>query len=296
MCSLVQCVPNFSEGRNAGTVRGIVDAAVAASNARVIDFSSDCDHNRSVLTILGAPEEVRASVFAAAEVAVKSIDMNSHTGVHPRIGAVDVVPFVPVAGVTVEDCIALSQLVGLDFAEKLGIPVYFYENSALREDRRRLADIRRGGYELLKESGLKGNFQPDLGPLCAHPTAGAVAVGARGPLVAFNVNLMTDDIETARSIVRSIRSGKAGFEGVRAIAVPLASKGMTQVSMNITKPDLASVFEVFSFVEKEARCLGVEVAESEIIGALLRRFLGCDGVESVRARDFKDSQIIDNWM
>ncbi|MCX6376778.1 MAG: glutamate formimidoyltransferase, partial [Armatimonadetes bacterium] len=191
-------MPNFSEGRDRSVAEAIAQAARTASDAVVADCSCDCDHNRMVLSLLGGPEEIRSAVFAAARAAVELIDLRTHQGAHPRIGAVDVVPLVPIGGVTMHECVHLSRLIGGDVAEKLGVPVYFYERSAIKSHRVNLHDIRKGGFERLVEAEtLEGDHAPDLGPHKAHPSAGAVVIGARGPLVAFNVNLQTEDMEIA---------------------------------------------------------------------------------------------------
>ena len=294
MGPIIQCVPNFSEGRDAAVIESIVDAGRRASAARVIDYSFDPDHNRAVVTFLGAPEDIRTAVFAAAGRAVELIDMRVHTGAHPRIGAADVVPLVPVRGVTMRQCVALSYQIGRDIAEGLHVPVYFYERSAVLYHRTNLADIRRGGYENLASIALEGERAPDIGPSSVHPTAGATVIGARGPLIAYNINLNSQDMEVARAIVSKIRSGEANLEGVKSMSVWLAAKSRVQVSMNITNPDLTPLREVYRFVRDEARNYGVEVAESEIIGAIPRCFLDGTSPHELKAVQFKDSQILDN--
>ncbi|MHB1190041.1 MAG: glutamate formimidoyltransferase [Armatimonadota bacterium] len=286
MQPIIQCVPNFSEGRRPDVVEAIADAARAA---RVIDYSSDPDHNRMVLTLLGSPGEIRDAVFAAASRAVEEIDMRAHSGVHPRIGAVDVVPLVPVSGIGMEECVELSYQIGNDISRHLGVPVYFYERSAVLGHRVNLADVRRGGFERLSAGLLSGERAPDLGPPSAHPTAGVTVVGARGPLVAFNVILDSEDLAAAKEIAAKVR---ATLPGVKAIGVPLASRSEVQVSMNITRPEEIAVGEVYRFVEAEARGL---VVESEIIGCLAARFLGAEP-EEIRAFKFAESQILDNWL
>ena len=296
MNPIIQCVPNFSEGRDPFAVESIVDAARQASAARVVDYSFDPDHNRLVVTFLGGPEEIRQAVFASAAKAIELIDMRRHTGAHPRIGAVDVVPLVPIHGITMQECVDLSYEIGRDIAEKLGVPVYFYECSATLSHRTNLADIRRGGYEYLSANGLQGDRAPDLGPCRAHPTAGATVVGARSPLIAYNVNLDSRDMEVARAIVRKIRSGEAGLEGVKSMSVWLAAKSKAQVSMNITKPDAASMRDIYRFVEGEARKYNIAVAESEIIGVVPRKYLDGASPQELRAIQFKDSQILETWL
>ncbi|HET6454496.1 MAG TPA: glutamate formimidoyltransferase [Armatimonadota bacterium] len=288
---MIQCVPNFSEGRNEAVVEAIVSAARGASEVTIADYSFDPDHNRMVLSLLGTPEEIRAAVHAAAEQATKLIDLRSHIGAHPRVGAVDVVPLVPIRGVTMEDCVVLSYEIGHDLAD-LGIPVYFYEESATAAHRTNLSHIRRGGFEGLSQHHLDHDWAPDIGPHEAHATAGASVVGARGPLVAYNVNLNTKDMEIAQAIVRKIRSGEAGLEGVKSMSVWLATQGKAQVSMNITKPHLTSLKQVFDFVESQAAVID---AESEIIGLASERYLGCTPQE-LKATGFKETQILEHWL
>ncbi|MGC8861800.1 MAG: glutamate formimidoyltransferase [Armatimonadota bacterium] len=299
MAKLVQCVPNFSEGRRREVVERIVDAIGSTSGVRVIDYSMDADHNRCVITFLGSPEEVRASMLAGARAAVELIDMNKHEGVHPRIGAVDVIPVVPVCEVTMQEAVGLGRAIGKDIAEELHVPVYLYEECALREHCVNLADVRRGGFEGLKKSGLTGDRAPDLGPSKLHPTAGAVVVGARGPLIAYNINLATNDVSVARRIasrIRRLRDSGQGMPGVKAIGVYLASRGVAQVSFNITRPDLVSLWEVYSFVEQQAREIGVEVLESELIGAIRQEHL----LDSVRAAmkfgELSGDRVLENWI
>lgn len=292
---VVQCVPNFSEGRNNLTVEAIVKAASEASAARVIDYSSDPDHNRMVVTLLGEPAEIRCAVLAASERAVELIDMRSHSGAHPRIGAVDVIPLVPLRGITMQECVDLSYEIGEDLAERLRVPVYFYEYSARSSTRRNLAEIRRGGYERLRDEGMTGDRAPDVGPHSIHPTAGATAVGARGPLIAYNVNLDTTDMEICQSIVQKIRTEKK-HEGVKAIAVWLATQSRVQVSMNLTQPELTPLKEIYDFVKSEADKHGVEIQESEIIGALPASALDGVGKAAIKAWRLKESQILDAWL
>lgn len=295
MSAVVQCVPNFSEGRDNLNVEAIVKAAAEASAARVIDYSSDPDHNRMVVTLLGEPAEIRYSVLAAAERAVELIDLRSHSGAHPRIGAVDVIPLVPLRGITMQECVDLSYEIGEDIAEKLHVPVYFYEYSARSSARRNLAEIRRGGYERLRDEGMTDDRAPDIGPHSVHPTAGATAVGARGPLIAYNVNLDTTDMEICRSIVQTIRAKKK-HEGVKAIAVWLATQSRVQVSMNLTQPELTPLKEVYDFVKSEADKYGVRIQESEIIGALPASALDGVGKAAIKAWRLKESQFLDTWL
>jgi glutamate formiminotransferase / 5-formyltetrahydrofolate cyclo-ligase len=295
MRQVIQSAVNFSEGRRPEVVAAIVDAARQASEVMVADYSADVDHNRMVVTFLGGPEDIRQAVFASAKVAVELIDLRLQKGAHPRIGAVDVVPLVPIQGITMDECVELSRLIGADFADKLGVPVCFYERSAL-SDRRRLPEIRRGGFEALCGCDLTGERKPDLGPCRVHPAAGITVIGARGPLVAYNIDLETQDMEIARAIVRKIRSGEAGLAGVKSMAVWLAAQSRAQVSMNLTQPDVTPVCPVYEFVQSEARELGVEIAESEFIGLVSQRYLGSMSRDDLKAWHLKDTQILEHWV
>jgi glutamate formiminotransferase len=299
MTRLVQCVPNFSEGRRPEVVHSIVEAIRSAGSAKVVDYSWDADHNRSVVTVLGEPEAVKAAVLAGAERAVELIVMRKHKGEHPRIGAIDVVPVVPVIGCTMAECVALSYEIGKEIADRLGIPVYFYERSANMGHRANLAEIRKGGYEGLRAAGLDGDREPDLGPHELHPTAGATVVGARGPLIAYNVNLKTSDVSAARKIARRIRKvrdeGKA-LAGVKAIGINLRSRGLAQVSTNITQPHATSIYDVFQFVEEEAGKLGVQIAESELVGVVRQDAVVEALCDAIHLPALPESQILDNWL
>lgn len=299
MAKLVACVPNFSEGRRADVVKAIVNAIEAASDVRVVDFSMDADHNRSVVTFLGAPDDVRKSVFAGAKAAVELIDLNKHSGGHPRLGAVDVIPLVPIHEVAMTEAVALSYEIGKDIADGLRVPVYFYERSAVMRHRTNLAEVRKGGFEALKKSGLSGDREPDLGPSELHPTAGAVVIGARGPLIAFNVNLATNDMHVARAIaakIRKMRDCGEAMHGVKAIAVHLKSRDVAQVSTNITLPHQVSMHDVYAFVEREAKALGVETLESELIGAIREEALIEAARSSMKLHGLTEKRILDRWM
>lgn len=299
MSKVFQCIPNFSEGRRPEVIGAIVDAIGSASQVRVVDYSMDADHNRSVVTFLGASDDVRRAAVAGARAAVELIDLNKHEGGHPRIGAVDVIPVVPIGDATMEEAVALSREIGNDIADSLLVPVYFYEQSATAGDRTNLAVLRRGGFEALKRTGLAGDRRPDLGPATLHPTAGAVVVGARGPLIAFNVNLATSDMRPAREIAAKIRRSREsgeGMLGVKAIAVYLKSRDIAQVSTNITQPHLISIYDVYAFVEKEARAMGFDVLESELIGAM-REEAAIDALRSaIRLPGLTEERILDHWM
>lgn len=299
LSKFVQCIPNFSEGRRPEVVAKIVEAIASASEVKVVDHSMDVDHNRCVVTFIGKPDDIQASMLAGARAAVELIDINLHEGGHPRIGVVDVVPVVPLQDITMDETIELAHGMGREIADQLKVPVYFYERCALRDQCVNLADIRKGGYEALKHTGLVGGREPDLGPSELHPTAGATVVGARGPLIAYNVNLDSNNIHAARKIaaeIRHLRDSGEGMPGVKAIGVYLRSRGIAQVSMNITRPDLINIYEVYSFVEREAKALGIDVLESELIGAM-REEAAVNAVRSaMKFRDLTEKRILDYWM
>lgn len=299
VAKLVQCVPNFSEGRRKDVIEKIVEAIGSASDVNVVDHSMDMDHNRAVVTFVGAPESVRKSMLAGAKAAVELIDLNMHEGGHPRIGAVDVIPVVPLSDMSMDEAITLAHSIGADIAEQLGVPIYFYEECALRGHCVNLANIRKGGYEGLKESGLVGDRAPDLGPSKLHPTAGASVVGARGPLIAYNVNLATSDIHVARKIaaqIRRIRDEGEHLAGVKAIAVLLKSRNIAQVSTNITQPHLTTIWDVYSFVERMANEMGVDVLESELIGAMREEALINAIKGAMKFPGLSEKRILDHWM
>ncbi len=266
MRQIVECVPNFSEGRRKETVDQIAGAIQQAGAVKLLDVEMDPDHNRSVISFVGPPAAVEKAAFAAVQRAAELIDMEKHRGEHPRMGATDVVPFVPIAGVTMDDCVAMARRVGQRIGEELGIPVYLYEAAATRPDRQNLANIRRGEYEGLKEAILTDpDRAPDFGPRRLG-RAGATAVGARPPLIAFNVNLGTDNIEIANRIARAVRHSSGGLRFVKALGFELAERGIVQVSMNMTNYEKTPLFRVFEMIRREAQRYGVPVVGSEIVG------------------------------
>ena len=267
MVEIVECVPNFSEGRRADTVDAIARKIASAPGVRVLDQEMDADHNRSVITFIGNRPSVAEAAFRAAQKAVELIDMNRHRGEHPRVGALDVLPFVPIAGVTMDDCVALAGSVGKRIADELQVPVYLYEAAATRPDRRALPDVRRGEYEGLKaEIETNPDRTPDFGPRRLHPTAGACIVGARPVLIAWNVNLRTPDIRVAKRIAKAIRESDGGLPAVRAKGFELADRGLVQVSMNMVDYRKTSLVQAFEAIRSRAAKEGVEIAETEIVG------------------------------
>jgi len=267
MTEIVECVPNFSEGRRKEVVDAIANAIVSVPGVRLLDTEMDPNHNRSVITFIGDRSAVAEGAFQGAKAAVARIDMNTHRGEHPRVGALDVLPFVPILGVTMEDCVVLARSVGKRIAEELQIPVYLYEEAATRPDRRALPDVRRGEYEGLKVAvETDPDRKPDFGPSKLHPTAGACIVGARPVLIAWNVNLGTRDVRVAKRIAKAIRESDGGLPAVRAKGFELADRGLVQVSMNMTDYRKTSLVQVYEAILALAAKEGVEVVESEIIG------------------------------
>ena len=267
MTEIVECVPNFSEGRRKEVVDAIANAIVSVPGVRLLDTEMDPNHNRSVITFIGDRSAVAEGAFQGAKAAVARIDMNTHRGEHPRVGALDVLPFVPILGVTMEDCVVLARSVGKRIAEELQIPVYLYEEAATRPDRRALPDVRRGEYEGLKVAiETDPDRKPDFGPSKLHPTAGACIVGARPVLIAWNVNLGTRDIRIAKRIAKAIRESDGGLPAVRAKGFELADRGLVQVSMNMTDYRKTSLVQAFEAIRALAAKEGVEVVKSEIIG------------------------------
>ena len=267
MVEIVECVPNFSEGRRPDVVEAIAAAIGSVPAVRVLDREMDANHNRCVITFVGDRHGVAEAAFRGAEKAVELIDMTVHKGEHPRVGALDVLPFVPVAGVTMEDCVALARQVGKRIADELRVPVYLYEAAATRPDRRALPDVRRGEYEGLKiEIETNPDRKPDFGPSKIHPTAGACIVGARPVLIAWNVNLRTTDVGVARRIAKAIRESDGGLPAVRAKGFELADRGLVQVSMNMVDYRKTSLAQAFEAIRALAATEDVEIEESEIIG------------------------------
>ena len=267
MAEIVECVPNFSEGRRKEVVDAIAQAIASVPGVRVLDRQMDADHNRSVITFVGDRTAVAQAAFRGAQKAVELIDMSMHHGEHPRVGALDVLPFVPIAGVTMDDCVALARSVGKRIADELQVPVYLYQAAATRLDRRALPDVRRGEYEGLKtEIETNPDRTPDFGPRRLHPTAGACIVGARPVLIAWNVNLRTADIRVAKRIAKAIRESDGGLPAVRAKGFELADRGLVQVSMNMVDYRKTSLVQAYEAIRSLAAKEGVEIAESEIVG------------------------------
>ncbi len=295
MQRLVECVPNFSEGRRPETVHQIAEAIGAVDTACVLDKHIDPDHNRSVITFVATPEHVVEAAIAGVRRASELIDMRGHQGVHPRLGATDVLPFVPVSGVTIDDCVALAHHAGERIARELSIPVYYYERAALRPDRVNLEDVRRGAYELLlEEIATNPDRLPDVGPQRIHETAGAIVVGARPFLIAFNVVLRSDDVAVARQIARRIRARNGGLPFLKALGFRLETRNLVQVSMNLVNYEITGMGAAYDAIRREADLLGVEIESTEIVGLVPRTALDREAEYFSKLQNFTEATILEN--
>lgn len=290
---LYECVPNYSEGRRPEVIERIVAPFRARPGVHLLDARSDADHNRLVVSLVGEPVPLQEALLESSRAAIASIDMNVHTGAHPRIGAVDVVPFVPLQGATMGSCVELARSFGRRLSKETGVPVYFYEDAALREERRGLEVVRRGQIEALRKEIASPERRPDAGEPRLHPTAGATAVGARPFLVAFNVNLGSRDMGLARAIARRIRASGGGMPHVKAVAVDLAARGLVQVSINITDCEKAPLIAVLDRVREEARQQGVSVVDTEIYGMVPASALFAAAAQSLQLSGFAPSQVLE---
>jgi len=293
---VLECVPNFSESSDERVLSSIADALTSVKGVRLLDVCRDSDHNRTVFTFIGGPGAVEKGAAAACDIALGAIDMCKHRGVHPRIGAVDVVPFVPISGLGMKDAVETAHRFGRAFAEGNRIPVYFYGEAALRPERKDLSHIRRGGYEGLEKKLSDPQWVPDAGPALLDPCKGATAVGAREPLIAYNINLNTSDLNIARKIAGEIRQSGGGLRSVKAIGVPLKSRGIVQVSMNLTNYRETPVKTVFDLVAEKARRQGVEVLESEIVGLVPAGAMKGITPGDLKILNFSDSLIIESHL
>lgn len=294
MKQIVECIPNFSEGRRKGVVDAIAAEVSAIRDCKLLDVEMDANHNRSVITFVGDVDGVSEAAFRMACKAVELIDMNKHKGEHPRIGALDVLPFVPISGVSMEECVEIARGVGRRIAEELSVPVYLYEEAATRPERRALPNLRKGEYEGLKaEIETNPDRKPDFGPSRLHPTAGASVVGARPPLIAFNVNLGTSDVGTAKDIARAIRESDGGLKYVRAKGFELKDRGLVQVSMNLLNYRGTPIFKPFETIRAEAERHGVPIIGSEIVGLVPLEALADCASFYLKLENFKLSQILE---
>jgi glutamate formiminotransferase len=295
MRKIVECIPNFSEGRRAEVIDKIVAAIKATPGAVLLDRESDPNHNRSVITFVAPPERAVEAAISAAKTAAELIDLNKHKGEHPRMGATDVIPFVPIAGVSMDDCVALARECGERMWQELSIPVYLYEKAATRPDRENLASVRKGQFE-----GIRGEIAtnearlPDFGEARVHPTAGITAVGARPPLIAYNVNLGTADVEIANKIARAVRHQTGGLRYVKALGFELKDRAIVQVSMNMVNYEGTPLFRAFEMIKREAERYGVPVIGSEIVGLVPQQALNAVADYYLQLESFSQDQILEH--
>lgn len=291
----VMCIPNYSEGRDLEKIEKIVECFRAKENVKLIDYQPDKDHNRLVVEVIGEPEAVIKTVIESAKVAFEVIDMTTHTGAHPRMGAVDVVPFVPVTETTTEECIEYAKKVGEAIGE-MGVPVYLYESAATAPHRENLAKVRKGQYEAFFEKIKEDDWKPDYGPSEMNAKSGATAVGARFHLVAFNVNLNTDNVEIADKIAKTVRHIGGGLRFVKAIGLALEEKKQTQVSMNLVNFEKTAIYQALEMVKSEAKRYGVTVVNTELIGLLPLQALIDSAAYYMQVEDFKASQVLETLL
>jgi glutamate formiminotransferase len=297
MKQLIECVPNFSEGRDASKMDAIVSTMLEVPGVFLLDRESDADHNRSVVTLAGEPEAVAEAALRGVGKAAELIDLTRHSGAHPRIGATDVVPFIPIEGVTIEDCVLLAKKTGREIWERFRIPVYFYEAAAQRPERTNLENIRKGQFEGLREEVPRNPDRvPDVGEPQLHPTAGATVVGARKFLIAYNINLNTPDLDIAKRISKSIRFSNGGLRFVKAIGVDLRARNLAQVSINLTDFEQTPIHRVFEMVKREAERCGVSIVGSEIVGLIPKRAIEQTADFYLQLENFSPAQVLENRM
>jgi glutamate formiminotransferase / 5-formyltetrahydrofolate cyclo-ligase len=290
--ALIECVPNISEGRRQDVLDACADA-IRGAGARLLDVKPDAAHNRAVFTFAGEAAPVKAAVLALFATALPRIDLRQHSGEHPRMGAVDVVPFIPIEGATMADCVALATEVGSELAAAHELPVYLYEEAARQPGRRNLEDIRRGEFEGLAAKIKQPGWQPDFGPAVPHASAGASVVGARMPLIAYNINLNTNRLDVAKRIASAVRQSSGGLRYVKAMGIELADRGIVQVSMNLTNYEKTPIFRVFELVKREAERYGVTILESEIIGLVPAAALTASAAWFLQMDTFTDELVLE---
>ena len=294
MAKIVECVPNFSAGRNREEVEAIVDVVRSAPGVILLDYAPDNDHNRTVVTFIGTPEAVEETAFLLAKKASTVIDMSKHTGGHPRMGAMDVCPFIPVRGVTMDECAAIAKRVGERIGQELSIPIYLYEEAATRPERKNLATIRKGEYEGFFEKIKKAEWIPDFGPQEMNVKSGCTVVGARFFLIAYNINLGTDSMEIANAIAKKIRFIGGGLRYVKAMAVKLEDRGIVQISMNLVNYEKTAVYQAFEMVKMECQRYGVPVLGSEIVGLVPTAALVASAEYYLQLENFRMDQVLEH--
>ncbi|WP_346886280.1 glutamate formimidoyltransferase [Clostridium sp. UBA4395] len=293
MARIVECIPNFSEGRDKEKIEAIVNVFRGVEGVKLLDYSSDADHNRSVVTVVGEPEALEKAIINMAEKVYENIDMSAHTGAHPRMGALDVVPFVPIDGITMEECVEIANRVGKVIAEKFNIPVYLYEKAATASHRENLATVRKGQYEGFFEKIKEDKWAPDYGPKEVNVKGGCVAIAARQPLVAFNVNLGTDNLQIADTIAKTVRHLGGGLRFAKAMGVMLEDRNIAQVSMNLVNYEKTAVYRAFEMVKMEAKRYGVPVVGSEVIGLVPMAALINSAEYYLQIENFSMDQILE---
>jgi len=294
MDQIIECVPNFSEGRDQEKIAQLVKEVVSTEGVKLLDYSSDKDHNRTVITFCGDAKGVKEAAFKLIKKASEIIDMRYHKGEHPRIGATDVVPFIPVKNATMEECIQIAREVGERVGRELNIPVYLYEEAATTPERKNLENIRRGEYEGFFEKIKQPEWKPDFGPQEMNPKSGATVIGARNFLIAYNVNLATDNIDIANKIAKAIRFSSGGYRYVKAMGVELKERGIVQVSMNLTDFNKTPIYRVFEAIKAEASRYGVNVIGSEIIGLVPAKALFDVADYYLRIENFSENMVLEN--
>jgi len=290
---LIECVPNFSEGRRDEVIEAIVEPFRKRKGCALFDYRADKDHNRLVVSLGGEPDSVQEALLEASKVAISNINLAQHQGSHPRIGAVDVIPFVPLQNITMEECVELAHRFGQRYYKETGVPVYFYEEAALRPERKRLEVIRKGQYEALKREVVNPERHPDVGEPTLHPSAGATVIGARKFLIAFNVNLGTNDVNVAREIAKVVRSSSGGLRHVKCIGLPLKERGLVQVSTNIVDYEKNALYRVFELIRMEAKRWNVPVKETEIYGMIPAAAIVDNMSYYMQTSGFDPSQVIE---
>ena len=292
--AVIECVPNVSEGRRTDVIERLADSLRAVPGLSVLDVQSDAAHNRSVFTLAGDAGAMAAGIPRLIDGAIAAIDLRAHKGEHPRMGAVDVVPFIPIEGVTMDACVELARSIAADVASRFSLPVYLYEEAASSPARRNLEDIRRGEFEGLAAKMAQPGWAPDYGPGTPHQTAGATVIGARMPLIAYNINLATNRLDVARKIASAVRMSSGGLRHVKAMGIPLEDRGIVQVSMNLTNYEKTPIFRVFDLVKREAQRYGVQVLESEIVGLVPAAALRQCVEYYLQLEGFSAAQVLEN--
>jgi glutamate formiminotransferase len=293
--SIIESIPNISEGRRADVLDACA-TAIRGAGAHLLDVKPDATHNRTVYSVAGSPGAVKAAVLALFDEALARIDLRHHTGEHPRLGAVDVVPFVPIEGATMADCVAIAREVAEAVSSRHSLPVFLYEEAAASPARRNLEDIRRGEFEGLAAKLQQPDWRPDFGPATPHPSAGASVIGARMPLIAYNINLATSRLDVAKRIAAAIRQSSGGFRFVKAMGLELADRGIVQVSINLTNFEKTPIFRVFELVKREAARYGVSILESEVVGLVPAAALTASAAWYLQMDSFSDAQVLENQL